>query len=199
MAVDKSKIDKLKQEAERDLNFMNNQDHVLAPADNVVLDKLKEIDSNDPYKAPDGFVAFERGGERYLMKKASLVWCLGKEGRWVTTDRTYRFHNSLKEFRPDEKIMLGDFIFMKFEGAERLVQAMGFKFQNGKTFKGDYFAFKENIKSDKANPVMVLCNFFNQAAGKITAVKCDPRYISVSSYKRHILLKRDLKTANLSM
>lgn len=191
----RSKTEKLKKEVERDLNFMNNLDHALT-SDLDCDDKLKPVDDDN---VPKGFVAFERGGVRYLMKKASLVWCLGKEGKRVTTDRAYRFVNNQKEFRPDEKIMLGDFMFMKFEGAERLVQAIGFKFQNGKAFKGDYFAFKENVKEDKKNPVMVLCNFFYQDGDQITVEKCAPRYISVANYKRHVLLKRNLKTAGLTM
>lgn len=82
--------------------------------------------------------------------------------------------------------MLGDFLKMKFERSNRLVQVLGFKFVNGKTFHGDHFSFER--AKEESSAVMVFCNFFEKDGDHLVPTKVPQRYIKVENYIRPLAI-----------
>lgn len=83
---------------------------------------------------------------------------------------------------------------MKHGRVNRIVQIIGFRFLNGKPFYGDRFkAGKSELE------VEALCNFFECSNNSVTGSDRTQSYINMKHYKRHVSLKRDLETGNLSI
>jgi len=114
----------------------------------------------------------------------------------ISSDRIYRFISE-KRIDKQNRILLGDFVFMKFEQSELIVQCLGFKFLDGKpNFHGESCPIK---KDERERSVAVLCCFFHAEDRVISTVNRAQRYVSVDNYIRHANVKRDLKTGSLSI
>lgn len=134
------------------------------------------------------YVAFIRNGVQVFFEKASLIWALGGDGKRISTDRIHRFEGNERAFDSGERILLGDFLEMKYEGKERIVQVLGFRFENGKTYHGDHYSFKrakEDKKSSQGSAVMVFCNFFKENGTVLLPTSCQQRYVKVENYIAH--------------
>lgn len=188
--------EELESVAVRDQSFVVNLDYLVSKEDGNVDDKLVPVPDDGQNPTPKGFCAFMRDGARYFIRKASLVWLLGVQGKRVSTDRLYRFISGGKERGSDGKIMLGDYVTMTFERADHLVQILGFKFQNNKAFYGDFYDLKRKAKSGP-NQVLALCGFFKEENGMILAENRAQRSTNISNCKNHVFIKRDLLSGTL--
>lgn len=102
-------------------------------------------------------------------------------------------------FNSGERILLGDFLKMKYEGKVRAVQVLAFKFMNGKTFHGDHYSFKRAKEGQRGSTVMVFCNFFKENGNDLTPTKCQQRYIKVEDYIAHLYPKLEIRTGVLKL
>lgn len=188
----------LEGEVVRDQSFVANLDYLVSKQDGIVDDKLVPVPNDENNPTPKGFCAFMRDGARYFIRKASLVWLLGVEGKRVSTDRVYRFISGGKEHGSEGKIMLGDFVHMTFEKKVHLVQILGFKFNSNKAFYGDFYDLKRKAEGVQ-NQVLALCGFFKEENGEIIAENRVQRFINTSNYKDHVFVKRDMDSGTLKI
>lgn len=186
-------------EVERDQTFINNLDYFIERRDGENPEGSESAmvalieDSENP--TPRGFIAFMRNGEKLFIKKASLVSFLGKEGQRVSSDRLYRYTNARKPVLNDGRVLLGDFVKMKFERAVWVVQVIGFQFANGKKFHGDHY-LKE---TDSTQPVMALCSFFKTRNSILTSASRPQRLINLENLICSVFVRRDMVTGVLTV
>lgn len=196
---------KLQQEAMRDQAFINNLNYLLPEEGEGSNAQISVVDSSEG--DPKGFLSFMRDGVKHYAKKASLLWAMTAEGKRVSTDRVYRFVGDYEKFKNDAKLLLGDFVLVNFNSKHQLVQILGFRFLDGKTFYGDFYLIngKETNKKaskndvDASREVSALCSFFNHDNGIVTAVNHAPRIINLKFLIRKVFFKRDIPTGELKI
>lgn len=188
---------RLECEVERDQMFVGNLNYFASKTSSKVQTESVTMVEDNSEPTPKGFLAFLRDGIKVYFKKASILWTLSAEGSKVSTDRIHRFEGTEKQFNPGDKILLGDFLKMKFQRSARVVQVLGFKFANGKTFHGDHYLF--NRAKDNSSAVVLFCNFFEEKGDDLIPTKCLQRYIKVENYIKHLHPKLQWQSGTLKM
>lgn len=145
-----------------------------------------------------------RDGIKHYAKKASLLWALTVEGKRVSTDRIFRFVGSHNKFKNDEKLLLGEFVMMNFNGKHQLVQILGFRFVDGKTFHGDFYLLNrkddESELNDTSREVCALCHFFNIDDNNVViAVNHAARLINLKLFIRRVFFKREISSGEMKI
>lgn len=192
------------QEVERDQAFMNNLDYLLSRDEETSGSELAVVTSSDD--DPKGFLGFMRDGVKHYVKKASILWALTVEGKRISSDRVYRFINDYNKYKNDDKLSLGDFVIMKFDGTDRIVQILGFRFLDGKTFHGDFYKIKRDegksstdSDDDTSRQAAALCNFFKSNNGIVSALTRAHQLINLKFFVRRVLIQRNIATGELKV
>lgn len=176
---------------EYDVAFLASISYLTQEEDNSQLVECT-AQENEDFEVPRNYICFKRGDSRLLIKKASLIWWLSKDEHRVSTDRIYRFHSATHSVPAPGSMKVGDFVVMKFENLNFIVQILSFKFEDGKKFHGTQFK-----KAASTRQVNALCVFFNLHNGFITTSKREPRLINVNAFKNHCKFERDPVTGKL--
>lgn len=147
-------------------------------------------------QVPTRFICFKRTGssdERIFVLKASLIWWLSDKEKRSSSDRIYRFIND-RNAPAEVKSRVGDFIVTKVKRVDCIAQILAFRFIGGKQkFYGDVYY------SSSEDGVEYLCNFLEENRnGTLVNSSKAQRWVNVKNYRRHITLKRDIPTGNVT-
>lgn len=191
--LEEIKIEDMDGDVQRDQSFVANLNYLLE--NGSFQEQLQEVFGQDiENPTPKGFVAFDRGDNRFFIKKASLVWMLSIGTKRISTDRIYRFISDKKQ--PDgSNLLLGDFIFVNIDNVNKLAQIISFRFCSGKKFFGDQYSIQKH--SVDTNEVEMLLNFFKIQNNLVHWDGRAQLWVDSKKFKSHALLRRDLVTGNI--
>lgn len=81
-------------------------------------------------QVPKGFICFKSNERDILVKKATLIWWLGTDGKRISTDRVYKFMSDRPSSASIEQVRLyiGNYVAVDYKGVERIVQVLEFRF-----------------------------------------------------------------------
>lgn len=199
-----------------DSAFVNNIDDLLRlmfkDFDNIG-EILREV--LDP-EVSNRFIIFQRGDQKYYIKKSSLLWMLTLVQHKVPKDRVLRFVSTSNKQNVQENLQSGDFVVMKIDDDEKICFVQGFvrkpanktkksKQRNSRNSRNmnqnelSSIQLKYGLENIAGNKFLISCQIYQVEDGFLEPCDVQATLIESRNYKRHIYVQRNILTNKITV